>query len=285
MPRVSELYIYPVKSLGGIPVTSVQLTDRGFQYDRRWMLVDENNIFLTQRDYPQMALLQTAVTKNGIQVFQKNCQSVNTVIPFGSTTGDTITVRVWEDLCEATRVTDDTDQWFSEILNVNCKLVHMADESLRKVDIRYAVHENDVTSFSDAYPVLMIGQKSLDDLNSRLLQPLPINRFRPNIVFEGGEPYEEDVMERFVINGINFFGVKLCSRCTITTINQDTAEKNKEPLKTLAGYRMMNNNTYFGQNVLFEGRGTIKTGDEIEIIKRKASPVFNEGYRPVEETT
>jgi uncharacterized protein len=274
MPSVSELYIYPVKSLGGVRVKSAELTDRGFQYDRRWMLVDVNNEFLTQREHPKMALLQASVIANGIQVVQKNNSASTIIIPFQPSTDETMTVKIWDDFCEATRVADEADQWFSDTLQVKCKLVHMADNSLRKVDERYAVHEKDVTSFADAYPVLIIGKESLEDLNNRLPQPLPMNRFRPNIVLEGSEPYEEDVMEQFTINGVNFFGVKLCDRCVMTTINQDTAGKNKEPLKTLARYRMRDNNIYFGQNVLYEGTGTIKTGDKIEIVKRKAKPVF-----------
>ncbi|MEJ0106327.1 MAG: MOSC N-terminal beta barrel domain-containing protein [Bacteroidota bacterium] len=274
MPVISELYIYPVKSLGGIAVSSVELTDRGFKYDRRWMLVNMNNEFLTQREFSQMALLQTSITKDGIQVHRKNNPNERVHIPFENEAKEKLTVKIWDDYCDAIFVNNELDQWFSEMLNIKCRLVHMPGDSLRKVDQRYALHNDDITSFSDAYPVLIIAKESLQDLNSRLEGPLPMNRFRPNIVIEDCEPYEEDVMQHVQINGINFYGVKLCARCVMTTIDQDSAAKNKEPLKTLFTYRKRNNNVYFGQNILYEGRGTIKTGDELKIIKRKENPVF-----------
>ena len=275
MPRVAELYIYPVKSLGGFAVDNAKLTDRGFQYDRRWMLVNDNNEFLTQREFPQMALLQTAIASEGILVRHKNNSAENIRIPFTPPSDTTINVKIWDDTCVATPVSEEIDRWFSRMLEGKCKLVYMADDSLRKVDERYAINKDDVTSFSDAYPILIIGEESLNDLNSRLEHPLPINRFRPNIVVSGTEPYEEDIMAEFKINGVRFFGVKLCARCPIPTIDQDTIAKSKEPTKTLASYRKSGNNVYFGQNLLYEGAGTINRGDEIEIIKRKATPVFN----------
>jgi hypothetical protein len=142
----------------------------------------------------------------------------------------------------------------------------MPDSSRRQVDEKYAL-QNDITSFSDGYPVLLIGQASLDDLNGRLDQPVPMNRFRPNIVFSGGTPYQEDGMKHFKVDGLDFFGVKPCGRCVMTTINQDTGSVGQEPLKTLSLYRTANNKVNFGQNVLHTGFGRIKVGDEIRIIK------------------
>ncbi len=152
---------------------------------------------------------------------------------------------------------------------MQCRLVYMPDATNRRVDKAYASYD-EITSFSDAYPISLIGQLSLDDLNTRLQEPVPINRFRPNIVFTGGEPFEEDTMEEFSINDIKFSGVKLCARCVVTTINQDDGEKGNEPLKTLATYRMRNNKIYFGHNLLHKGSGVISVGDELEIIKTKA---------------
>ncbi len=143
----------------------------------------------------------------------------------------------------------------------------MPDSTERKVDPKYAL-QDDITNFSDGYPILIIGQASLDDLNSRLADPLPINRFRPNIVFTGGTPYEEDGMEHFKINDLDFYGVKPSARCVVTTMNQETGIAGKEPLKTLATYRSKNNKVYFGQNVLMKGKGKINVGDPIEIIKQ-----------------
>ena len=268
MLQVSQLYIYPVKSLGGIAKKTAAITPTGFKHDRRWMLVDENNIFLSQRTHPQMALLQTAETEKGILVMHKKDQSQQIIIPFETDTINTIKVIVWDDICAATEVNKQLNAWFSDMLHCNCKLVYMPDDSKRLVDKRYAAND-EVTSFSDAYPILMIGQSSLDHLNEKLIDSLPINRFRPNIVFTGGHAHIEDEMASFTINAINFLGVKPCSRCVITTIDQQTADGGKEPLRTLAGYRMKNNKIYFGQNVLHQQAGQIKTGDEIKIITQQ----------------
>jgi hypothetical protein len=161
-------------------------------------------------------------------------------------------------------VSAEADDWFSDQLGMPCRLVYMPDTTRRQVDGRYA-NNKEITSFSDAFPLLIIGQASLDELNSRLPVALPMNRFRPNIVFTGGTPYQEDAMKQFEIAGISFYGVKPCSRCVITTIDQQTAGKAKEPLKTLHTYRQRNNNVYFGQNLLFRGAGTVKVGDTITI--------------------
>ncbi|MEO7485513.1 MAG: MOSC N-terminal beta barrel domain-containing protein [Ferruginibacter sp.] len=269
MYTISQLFIYPVKSLGGIEVTETQLTDRGFQFDRRWMLVDANNQFLTQREHPEMCLLQTAIQGNDLIVYHKNNPEDNIQIPLQPIPGvATIKVQVWDDECTAQSVSETADAWFSAKLAITCRLVYMPETEKRKVDPVYASKE-DITSFSDGYPLLIIGQASLDDLNSRLDEPLPMNRFRPNIVFSGGRPFDEDAMEHVKVNGIDLYGVKLCARCTITTINQATAERAKEPLKTLAAYRMKNNKIYFGQNILHKQTGFLKVDDSIEVISTK----------------
>ena len=274
MITVSGLYIYLVKSLGGIKIDAAELTDRGFKHDRRWMLVDNDNRFLTQREHSQMALIGTSITEDGIYVFQKSSPSHHVLIPFSYSSGKKIVVNIWDDLCDAVAVSDELNEWFSDALSISCKLVHMPDDSLRKVDERFAVTKNEVTSFSDAYPVLIISQESLNDLNSRLPHQLPMNRFRPNIVVEGCEPYEEDTMQHFSINGIDFYGVKLCARCVMPTINQDTAEKSKEPTRTLYSYRRREHNVYFGQNVLYHNTGVIKVGDTLDILQKSETPVF-----------
>lgn len=274
MLTVSELFIYPIKSLGGIFLASAMVTDRGFQYDRRWMLVDEDNHFLTQREFPAMALLQVELTDGGLKVYHKKNIHSSIIIPFSPETNEKANVEIWDDSCEAQFVSKVADEWFSDMLLLKCRLVFMPGSTKRLVDNNYAFNK-EITGFSDAFPFLIIGQSSLNDLNSRLTEPLPINRFRPNIVFTGGEPFEEDGMEHFIINHINFYGVKPCARCVIPTINQDNIDKTKEPLRTLATYRMKNNKIYFGQNVLHNGEGTISVGDTIKIIKASASKTFN----------
>ena len=272
---ISQLFIYPVKSLGGFEVTSAQLTDRGFQYDRRFMLVDRNNNFLTQREHPVMSLLQTAIEGNELVIFHKNNAVDKISVPLQPLPGATTKVKVWDDECTAQYVNDEADEWLTKQLFMPCRLVYMPDAEKRLVDEQYAKNK-EITSFSDGYPLLIIGQASLDDLNSRLVEPLPMDRFRPNIVFVGGTPYEEDTMDLVKVNGIDMYGVKLCARCTITTINQSTAEKAKEPLKTLAGYRMRNNKIYFGQNILYKQTGQLKVDNVIETIKVKQRDLFTE---------
>lgn len=267
MLTVSELYIYPIKSLGGISLHSAPLTDRGFAYDRRWMLVDDNNQFLTQREVTAMALLQPQLTEKGLLVQNTRVPGEEWLVPFEPVTTNTAIVTVWSQHCRAQQVSTEADAWFSKQLGISCKLMYMPHSTRRFVDGRYA-HNKEITSFSDGFPLLMIGQASLDDLNNRLETPLPMNRFRPNVVFTGGTAFLEDTMKQFEINGISFSCVKPCARCVITTIDQQSGEKAKEPLRTLATYRMKRNKILFGQNVLYAGPGEITVGDTITIQEK-----------------
>lgn len=270
MLQVSQLYVYPIKSLGGCSVSSTNITDRGFEHDRRWMLVDANNRFLSQREIAVMALLQVEILNNGLKVFHKNNPEVFLEIPFKSQSEIFINVDIWDNHCTAQLQDAFINKWFSKILGQPCQLVYMTNSSQVKVETAYAIN-NDLTSFSDGFPILMIGESSLADLNNRLQAPIPMNRFRPNIVFTGSVPFVEDNLKEFTINDILFFGVKPCSRCVVTTINQDTIEKNKEPLQTLATYRKKNSKIYFGQNVIAAGLGKISIGNKIEIVTLQPS--------------
>ncbi|MDB5130394.1 MAG: hypothetical protein JWR02_143 [Mucilaginibacter sp.] len=263
MLQISGLYIYPIKSLAGIAVKEAAITATGFEHDRRWMLVDENSRFISQREVPQLALLQVTIEKDGLRVAHKSSGD-SIAIPFKSA-GNEITVSIWDDTCTGKYVSKEVDGWFKATLDINCRLVYMPDTSKRMVDQRYAPGDA-ITSFSDAYPFLIIGQASLDDLNSRLGEALPMNRFRPNIVFTGGKPYEEDLFAHFKIGNVDFYGVKLCDRCVITTIDQTSLSRGKEPLKTLAEYRRKNNKILFGQNLVHGGNGMIAIGDQLQII-------------------
>lgn len=264
MFTVAALYIYPVKSLGGFSVTTAEVTAKGFKNDRRWMLVDTAGKFFTQRELPSMALLQTAITGEGLYVYHKNDSDKNISIPFLSSPASIKKVQVWDDTCDAWSYDASINAWFSELLGTTCELVYMPEDTKRMVDMAYAKN-NETTSFSDGYPFLIIGQSSLDELNSRVTIPLAMNRFRPNIVFTAGEPHIEDGWKHFSINGIEFFGVKTCGRCVVTTIDQQTAVAGKEPLKTLASYRTVDNKIKFGMNLLHKGEGTVSVGQEIVV--------------------
>ncbi|MEP6749303.1 MAG: MOSC N-terminal beta barrel domain-containing protein [Bacteroidota bacterium] len=264
MLTVSELYIYPVKSLAGIAVRSAVVTSRGLQYDRRLMLVDQDNVFLTQREHPAMALLQPILKDDGIYIHHKKNTIPSLFIPHQPTIDETILVTIWDDSCEGQLYDAAINEWFSLALGMPCKLVYMPETSNREVDKRYARNQ-EITSFADGYPMLIIGQSSLDDLNTRLSESIPMNRFRPNIVFTGGTAFLEDQMRSFTINGIDFSGVKPCARCIMPTIDQDTLSQSKEPLKTLTTYRLKDNKILFGQNLLHQGNGTINIGNTIEV--------------------
>ena len=264
MLKLSEIFIYPIKSLGGISVDSATVEPRGLKYDRRFLLVDENRMFMTQRDFPQMALLKLSFTKIGFNVIHTRDHSQIT-IPFESKSTEIIKVRIWDDFCNSVRVNKDLDTWFSNALNIKCSLVYMPDDARRYVEKNY-IDEEHIVSFADAYPYLIIGQSSLDDLNERLVLPLPMDRFRTNFVFTGGKPYEEDNWKDFKIGELSFKAVKPCARCAITTTNQDTGERSSEPLKTLSKYRNVNNKVMFGMNVVCNTAGLVSVNQKIDVL-------------------
>jgi hypothetical protein len=262
--HLSAIYVYPIKSLAGIQLDSAAVEARGLTHDRRWMLVDEHNQFLSQRTYVQMALLQTQIGEAGLQVSAPGKGTL--VVPYEPQTVERLQVTVWDDTCTAIAVSQEADRWFSAAIGLPCRLVYMPEETIRLVDDRYAIAD-DFVSFADGYPFLVIGQASLDDLNARLETPVPMNRFRPNFVVSGSVPFAEDSWGHFRIGESYFHGVKPCARCVMTTVDQQTAKKGAEPLRTLATYRAANNKIYFGQNLLYGNRGAkVTVGDTVEVL-------------------
>ncbi len=274
---LSEINIYPVKSLAGISLKESKIEQRGLEFDRRWMLIDENNKFLTQREFPKMATVKTEILADGLQV-SSNGKSFN--VAFEPDGDETKTVKIWSSRCKAKIYDDLINKWFSDVLETNCKLVLMPEETRRKVNYFYAVERDDHVSFADGYPFLLIGENSLADLNSRLAEDLPMNRFRPNLVVSDSEGFAEDGWKKIRIGGAIFHVVKPCARCVITTIEQTTGEKDgKEPLKTLAGFRIpkrsVKKKILFGQNLIAEKAGDIlRVGDKIEVLETKRAPKF-----------
>lgn len=268
---LSEIWIYPVKSLSGIQLKQSIVEKRGLKYDRRWMIIDENNRFLSQREIPEMALINVNLVEENNElkslIFSHKKNKIDTyeyIIP-KTNNQKRIEVRIWDDIVEAIEIEDDVNGWLSNILNINCRLVYMPNSTERLVDPKYAIGLKDITSFSDAYPFLIIGDESLKLLNSKLELPITINRFRPNFVFTGGQAHDEDKWGKFSIGSATFVGVKNCARCPIPTINQETSKAGKEPLKTLSTYQFRNNKVYFGQNLLVEKLAEIKLGDIINV--------------------
>jgi len=256
--QITQLYIYPVKSLGGIALKESRVEARGLQHDRRWMLCDENNQFITQRKFAQLALFRLNRIDSGFQIeFQGNYIQ----IPY-SINGDRIQVKIWEDTCDAIEYPE-ASAWFTKMLSITCKLCYMPNDTKRIVDEKYA-GSNQINSFSDGFPILIAGQQSLDFLNQKLKQPIDINRFRPNMVFDGGSAYDEDSFSMFSINDVLFKGVKPCARCQVIGIDQNTSMVNLEPLSVLSSYRNVNNKVLFGQNVIvLKEDGLIKVGNQL----------------------
>ena len=269
---ISEINVYPIKSLGGISLKSSIVEERGLQFDRRWMLIDEKNRFLTQREFPKMATLNVEILKKNLRVSDNGNE---TVIAFEPKTDETANVKIWSSRCQAKIYERETNEWFSSVLETNCKLALMPDETRRQVNYFYAVHKDDAVSFADGYPFLLIGESSLEDLNLRLETPVPMNRFRPNFVVSGTEAFAEDNWKQIKIGNVIFHVVKPCGRCVMTTINQESGEKNSvEPLRTLAAYRIpkrsIKKKILFGQNLIAENTGeTIRVGDKVETIEAK----------------
>ncbi len=227
------------------------------------MLVDEQNMFITQRLYPKMALLKVEIKNNLLTIKHKqNNLSPLTVQPF-LYSADEINVQIWKDNVTVLKYNQDVNDWFKEAIGLKCCLVYMPDSTKRKVDPEYA--NNKMVGFADGFPFLIVGEESLNDLNKRLEEPLPMIRFRTNFVFSGGKPFDEDNWKTIKIGNIVFHSTKPCPRCVITTIDQNTGVKGKEPLKTLAAFRQKDNKVMFGMNLVAEGTGKISVGGEIKI--------------------
>lgn len=272
---LSEINVYPIKSLGGISLKSSMVENRGLQYDRRWMLVNEKNKFLTQREFPKMAMVDVEILKDGLSVAADNKTLEVSFLP---NSDETASVKIWSSRCRARVYEKEINDWFSSVLQTDCKLVLMPVESIRKVNYFYAVHKDDAVSFADGYPVLLAGESSLVNLNSRLETPVPMNRFRPNLVVQGSEAFAEDGWKQIKIGDAIFHVVKPCGRCVITTIDQETGEKQgTEPLKTLAAFRIpkrsVKKKILFGQNLIAENVGAVlNVGDAVEVLETKNKP-------------
>lgn len=273
---ISEINIFPIKSLGGISVKSSIVENRGLRFDRRWMLVDEKNKFLTQREFPKMATVKVQIAENNLIV---SADQKSLEIPFEIKVEETKVVKIWSSRCRAKIYEKPINDWFSGVLQTDCKLALMPEDATRKVNYFYAVHQDDQVSFADGYPVLIIGEESLSDLNSRLDAPVPMDRFRPNLVVSGADAFAEDEWKQIKIGKTVFHVVKPCGRCVMTTIDQASGEKQGvEPLKTLASYRIPKRSTkkkiLFGQNLIAENVGeTINVGDRIEIIQSRKNSI------------
>ena len=279
MLKVSQLLIYPIKSLAGTSVSTAKVTQKGFENDRRFMLTNSENRFLTIREFPKMTRLLPAFENGGLTVTRLDSPSEALFISLDLAQEESKDVVIWNATVEAQTVSKEADDWFSDALGASAKLVYMPENSMRPVDTTSGFKpKGKFVSFADAYPFMMMGEASLNDLNERYdgNQKLTIHRFRPNIVFSGGFPNQEDDFEDFTINGIAFKGLENCARCTIPNVNPETGQvdTHTEPLATLAKYRLQNRKINFGRNLVHSGTGIVHIGD---ILKFGETPREKKG--------
>lgn len=269
MPRVSGLYLYPVKSCRGHAVDRAAVDAWGFQGDRRFMVVSAaDRKFLTQRSHPQMALIETELNAAALTLASPNHGSVT--IPHAEIIAarQPLTVTVWSDTVQAEDCGDAVAEWLTRRLGQPLRLAHMGAGFNRPLKPKRA-RPGDQVTFADGAPFLLTAEASLHDLNDRIItrggEPVPMDRFRPNIVLAGGAPWDEDALGRFRLGDVEFRNGWPCARCIVTTTDQDTAERGKEPLATLATFRRDPadpTDVNFGINLVHETKtGTVRVGD------------------------
>jgi uncharacterized protein YcbX len=277
--HISEINIFPIKSLKGIAVSSAAIESWGLRLDRRWVLTDADGTFLTQREMPAMATIRIGFRGDGIQASVEHGTSLD-IDPL--TEGERTSVQVWQSSSVAIGYDADVNEWFSDVLKAHVRLFYMPDDGGRPVNMRFN-RGSEVVSFADGYPLMALGEASLAELNSRLDTPLPMNRFRPNLVISGSDAFAEDDWLKIKVGEATFRSTKPCERCVITTVDQDRGEfDGKDPLQTLATYRqakmvmperfealgVSGNGVLFGQNLIAETPGAIiRLGDEVSVVE------------------
>ena len=261
---LSSLIYYPIKACRGFEVESANVERMGLQDDRRMMVVTPEGDQVTQREYSKLAWVLPTFSNGSLTLSAPGYDSMQLMI---QKTGTTQPVNIWHTKgVQAIDQGDESAQWFSDWLGAAVRLVHVADGVQRKLNPQYTVHADDHTGFADGYPILITSEEGLQDLNSRLEVPVPMNRFRPNLVVKGCEPFAEDTWNKIKIGDVELAIVKPCDRCVVTTIDKETLVQTKEPLKTLAAYRKHPLGAIFGQNIIPLNEGRLQLGMNVEVI-------------------
>jgi uncharacterized protein YcbX len=261
---VSNLTYYPIKSCRGVEVNSACVERMGLEGDRRMMVATPEGEFLTQREYPRLALVFPKLSNGTLELSAPNHDSIQLGI---QTSGTPWPVNIWKSKgVHAIDQGEEAARWFSDWLGTPVRLVHFADGYIRRVSQEYAVNADDHTGFADGYPILLTSEEGLANLNERLETPVPMNRFRPNLVVKGCAPFAEDSWNRIRIGDVTFAVVKPCARCVVTTIDKETLAQSKEPLKTLGKYRKQKLGAIFGQNVIPLNEGWMQLGMSVEVL-------------------
>ena len=258
---LSALHVYPVKSLAGIKLQEAEVTGRGLRHDRRFMVVDPAGDFFTQRDIPKMATVWTEIEGGKLRLAAPDVGEVEVdAEPAG---GDPMTVKVWNSTCAAVAPSPEADRWLTGYLGAPCRLVYMPESTRRPVNPAYG--GDNAVGFADGYPFLVTNEGSLADLNARLRRPVPMNRFRPNLVLSGAPAFAEDGWREFRVGGASFRMAKPCGRCQVTTTDQATGEvMGPEPLSVLTAYRDSKDfGARFGMNAVATSGGVVRVGDPV----------------------
>ncbi|MEZ4268921.1 MAG: MOSC domain-containing protein [Myxococcota bacterium] len=262
--RLAAMVVYPLKGARGVAVERWRVATTGFARDRQFMVVDAGGRFISQREQPAMALWRVSADGDAMRI-----ELPGHLRPFElpwTPEGDALDVTIWSDRVRAVAPDPALDAAISRELGQPCRLVHIPDTSIRQVDPHYS-QPGDRVGFADGFPFLLCTQASLDDLNARLDAPVPMNRFRPNLVIEGATPFAEDTWSRVQVGALSFDVVKPCARCVVTTVDQATARGGKEPLRTLATYRRApDGSVHFGQNLIHRDLGVLSVGDPVAVI-------------------
>ena len=271
---LSALHVYPVKGCRGLAPAAAVAGERGLEGDRRWMIVDADGCFVSQRTLPRLALVAPAPAPGVLRLHAPGRPALAVpLLADGSpaAVGSRPQVTVWDDTVAAVDAGDEAARWLSAFLGCPARLVHQPADVRRAVDPRYAA-PGDIVGFADGYPWLLAAEASLADLNGRLARPLPMDRFRPNLVVSGSPPWAEDGWRRLRIGEAVFRVAKPCARCAVTPVDQATGEPDgPEPLRTLATFRQVDGKLRFGQNLLAEGAGVwrgveLRVGMPVEIL-------------------
>lgn len=263
--HVSQLYLYPLKSARGYSVPHYALDARGPQWDRRWMLVDNDGKFLSQRQSVLMTQLVARFDDNELQVSAPDMPEL--VIPqfYWDMVRTTQPVTVWRDSVQAKVAEGHVNAWFSQVIKQPCKLAYMPEQTRRPVDPAYA-KKGEITGFADGFPLLLTTEASLQQFSEWLGSPLDMMRFRPNVVVSGNDAFAEDGWKRLRIGNVEFEVAKPCSRCAIPTLDPVTGERNPAVFATLKSHRSRGAEVYFGQNLLPCSKGELKVGDTVEVL-------------------
>lgn len=256
---VKEIYIYPIKSLAGISLKSANAEEMGFENDRRWMVINNENVHVTQREYPIMSQFYPEISEDKIKItFEGQTHEflINEYLE------ESIASNVWDDKSEVFEVNKNSSKWFSDKLGFECRLVRILKSGDRKHESS-KLKETFNVSLADGYPYLLIGTESLDFLNEKLEEKITIKRFRPNIVISTENAHEEDDFDTFKIGEVQFKNIKPCGRCIMVNNDPQKGIVKKEPLKTLSKYRNVNKSVLFGTNIVSLNSGIISVGDEV----------------------